>query len=95
MLHERQHETVTRKAQAMAVSEAKYNLRWARYPHAARVTRASGREAGQEELMRKVGEDLTRALEKAMAYADAENTRLDRPERYRHESRQRWRICGE
>ena len=95
MLHERQHEAVTRKAQAMAVREAKYNLRWARYPHAARVTRASGREAGQEELMRKVGEDLTRALEKAMAYADAENTHLDRPERYRQESRKRWRICGD
>ena len=95
MLHERQHEAVTRKAQAMAVREAKYNLRWARYPHAARATRASGRETGQEELMRNVGEDLARALERAMAYADAENTRLDRPERYRRESRKRWRICGD
>lgn len=94
MQHERQHEAVTRKAQAMAVREAKYNLRWARYPHAAHVTRASGREAGQEEIMRRVGEDLTRALEKAMAYADAENTRLDRPERYRRESREQWRMCG-
>ena len=44
--------------------------------------------------MRKVGEDLTRALEKAMAYEEAENTRLDRPERYRRESRKQWRICG-
>ena len=95
MQHERQHEAVTGKAQAMAVREAKYNLRWARYPHAARVTPASGREAGQEELMRKVGEDLARALETAMAYADSENSRLDRPERYRRESRRQWRICGD
>ena len=94
MLHERQHEAVTRKAQAMAVREAERNLRWARSPHAAHVTRASGRKAGQEELMRKVGEDLARALDKAMAYAEAENTRLDRPERYRRESRKQWRICG-
>ena len=94
MLHERQHEAITRKAQAMAVREAKRNLRWARSPHAAHVTRASGREAGQEEIMRKVGEVLTRALEKAMAYEEAENTRLDRPERYRRESRKQWRICG-
>ena len=94
MLHERQHEAVTRKAQAMAVKEAKRNLRWARSPQAAHVTRASGREAGQEEIMRKVSEDLTRALEKAMAYEEAENTRLDRPERYRRESRKQWRICG-
>ena len=94
MLHERQHESVTRKAQEMAVREAKRNLRWARSPHAAHITRASGREAGQEAIMRKVSGDLTRALEKAMAYADAENTRLDRPERYRRESRKRWRICG-
>ena len=95
MQHERQHEVVTGKAQAIAVREAKRNLRWARYPHAARVTRASGQEAGQERVMRKVSEDLTRALEKAMAYADAENTRLDRPERYRRESRRQWRICGD
>ena len=94
MLHERQHEAVTREAQAIAVREAKRNLRWARYPHAAHVTRASGREAGQEEIMRKVGDDLTRALEKAMAYEEAENSRLDRPERYRRESRRQWRICG-
>ena len=94
MQHERLHEAVTRKAQAMAVREAKYNLRWARYPHAARVTPASGREAGQEELMRKVGEDLARALETAMAYADSENSRFDRPERYRRESQKQWRICG-
>ena len=94
MLHERQHEAVTREAQAIAVREANRNLRWARSPHAAHVTRASGREAGQEEIMRKVGDDLTRALEKAMAYAEAENSRLDRPERYRRESRRQWRICG-
>lgn len=94
MQHERQHEAVTGKAQAMAVREAKRNLRWARYPHAAHVTRSRGREAGQEHVMRKVSEYLTRALEKAMAYADAENTRLDRPERYRRESRKQWRICG-
>ena len=94
MLHERQHEAVTRKAQAMAMREAKRNLRWARSAHAAHVTRANGREAGQEEIMRKVGEDLTRALEKAMAYEEAENTRLDRPQRYRRESRKQWRICG-
>ena len=94
MQHERQHEAVTGEAQAMAVREAERNLRWARYPHAARVTSAGGREAGQDHVMRKVGEDLTRALEKAMAYADAENTRLDRPERYRRESQKQWRICG-
>lgn len=94
MLHERQHEAVTREAQAIAVREAERNLRWARYPHTAHVTRASGREAGQEESMRKVGDDLTRALEKAMAYEEAENSRLDRPERYRRESRRQWRICG-
>ncbi|MDE0458635.1 MAG: hypothetical protein OXI15_15180 [Chromatiales bacterium] len=94
MLHERQHESVARKAQAMAVREAKYNLRWARSSHAAHVTRASGREAGQEELIRKVYEDLERALEKAVAYADAQDERLDRPERYRRESRRQWRICG-
>ena len=94
MQHERQHEAVTREAQAMAVREAQRNLRWARYPHAGHVTRASGREAAQEAIMRKVGEDLAQALETAMAYADAENTRLDRPERYRRESRRRWRICG-
>ena len=58
------------------------------------IQSASGREAGQEEIMRKVSEDLTRALEKAMAYEEAENTRLDRQERYRRESRKQWRICG-
>ena len=84
----------TRKAQAMAVREAKRNLRWASYPHAGRVTRASEREAAQEAIMRKVGEDLAQALETAMAYADAENTRLDQPEQYRRESRKRWRLCG-
>ena len=94
MQHERQHEAVTRKAQAIAAREAKRNLRWARFPHAALVTRATGREAGQDEIMRKVSDDLARALEKAIAYADAEDARLDRPERYRHESRRQWRICG-
>ena len=95
MLHERQHEAVTREAQAMAVREAKRNLRWATYPHAGQMTPASGREAGQEALMRRVSEDLTRALEKAIAYDEAENGRLDRPERYRRESRRQWRICGD
>ena len=95
MQHERRHEAVTRRAQAMAVREAKRNLRWARYPHAAHVTRASEPEAGQVEIMRKVSEDLTRALHRAIAYADAENTRLDRPERYRRESRKRWRVCSD
>ena len=94
MLHERQHEAVTREAQAMAMREAKRNLRWARRSHPARVTRASAQEVGQEALIRKVGEDLTRALEKAMAHAEAENTRLDRPEQYRRENRKQWRICG-
>ena len=75
MLHERQHEAVTREAQAMAVREAKRNLRWATYPHAGQMTPASGREAGQEALMRRVSEDLTRALEKAIAYDEAENAR--------------------
>ena len=92
MLHERQHEAVTREAQAMAVREARRNLRWATYPHAGHVTPASGREAGQEALMRRVSEDLTRALEKAIAYDEAENARLDLPERYRRESRRQWRI---
>ena len=58
MLHERQHEAVTRKAQEMALREAKRNLRWATYPHAAHVTRASGREAGQEEIMRRSAKTL-------------------------------------
>ena len=44
--------------------------------------------------MSKVSEDPARVLEKAMAYANAENTRLHRPERYRRESRKQWRICG-
>ena len=37
--------------------------------------------------MSKVSEDLARVLEKAMAHANAENTRLHRPEPYRRESR--------
>ena len=94
MQHERQHEAITRKAQTMAVREAKRNLRWAGSPHTALVTRASGREVGQDAIMRRISEDLARALEKAITYADAEDARLDRPDQYRRESRRRWRICG-
>ena len=61
----------------------------------AHVTRANGREAGQEEIMSKVREDPARVLEKAMAHANAENTRLHRPERYRRERRKQWRMCGD
>ena len=45
--------------------------------------------------MSKVSEDPARVLEKAMAHANAENTRLHRPEQYRRESRKQWRICGD
>jgi len=94
MVHERQHEAVTREAQALAMREAERNLRWAYHPHPAHVTPASALATGQEALTRKVGESLTRALETAMAHAEAENARLDRPERYRRESREHWSECG-
>ena len=93
MLHEEQHEAVTRKAQVMAVEEAKRNLAWARHRHAAHVTPAAGQKAGQEEVMHKVQQDLTRALETAIEYSTSENTRIDLPEQYRRESRRQWRIC--
>ena len=93
MLHEEQHEAVTRKAQVMAVEEAKRNLAWARHRHAAHVTPAAGQKAGQEEVMHKVQQDLTRALETAIEYSNSENTRIDLPEQYRRESRRQWRIC--
>ena len=93
MLHEEQHAAVTRKAQVMAVEEAKRNLAWARHRHAAHVTPASQGKAGQEAVMRKVEQDLKRALQKAIEYSDEENTRMDLPEQYRRESRRQWRIC--
>ena len=93
MLHEEQHEAVTRKAQVMAVEEAKRNLAWARHRHAAHVTPAAGQKAGQEEVMHRVQQDLTRALQTAIEYSNSENTRIDLPEQYRRESRRQWRIC--
>ena len=92
--HEQEHAAVTRKAQAIAVEEARRNLAWARYrqaPHASPA--ASGEEAAQQEVMRKVEQDLTRALQKAVDYSDRANAHLDQPERYRRESRRQWRVC--
>ena len=93
MLHEEQHAAVTRKAQAMALKAAKRNLAWAGSGHAAHETPSGRPEAGQEAVMDKVTHDLTRAMDKAVAYSERENARLDLPERYRRESRKRWRIC--
>lgn len=91
--HEEEHAAVTRRAQAMALEEARLNLSWTRYRQAAHVTPASRRKAGQEEVMQRVERDLMRALQKAVDYSDKANANLDRPERYRRESRWRWRLC--
>ena len=93
MLHEEQHAAITRNAQELAVKEAKRHLAWARYRHAAHVTPANRRKAGQEEVMRKVEQDLMHALQTAVEYMNDENERIDQPERYRSESRRQWRIC--
>lgn len=91
--HEEEHAAVTRRAQAMALEEARLNLAWTRYRQAAHVTPASRRKAGQETVMQRVEQDLMRALEKAVDYSDRANAHLDRPERYRRESRRRWSLC--
>ena len=91
--HEQEHAAVTRKAQAIAVDEARRNLAWARYRQAAHVGPAGGEEAAQQEVIRRVEQDLMRALQKAVDYSDRANARLDQPERYRRESRRQWRLC--
>jgi len=91
--HEEEHAAVTRRAQTMAVEEARRNLAWTRYRQAAHVSPASEGEAAQQEVIRQVEQDLTRALQKAVDYSDRANAQLDRPERYRRESRRQWRLC--
>ena len=91
--HEQEHAAVTRRAQTMAVEEARRNLAWARHRQAAHVSPASGGEAARQEVMRKVEHDLVRALQKAVDYSEEANADLDRPERYRRESRRQWRLC--
>ena len=91
--HEQQHAAVTRRAQRMAVEEARRNLAWARDRQAGLVSRASGREAAEQQIMGKVEQDLVRALQKAEDYSDRANARLDHPEQYRRESRRQWRLC--
>ena len=93
MQHEEDHTAVTRRAQAIAVEEARRNLAWARYRQAASVSSVSGGEAVQQEVMRKVEQDLMRALQKAVDYSERANAHLDQPERYRRESRWQWRLC--
>ena len=88
-----EHAAVTRKAQAIAVDEARRNLAWATYRQAAHVGPADGGEAAQQEVIRRVEQDLMRALQKAVDYSDRANARLDQPERYRRESRRQWRLC--
>ena len=91
--HEQEHAAVTRKAQAIAVEEARRNLAWARYRQAAHVSPAGGQKAAQQEVIRKVEQNLMRALQKAVDYADRANALLDQPERYRRESQRQWRLC--
>ena len=93
MQHEEDHAAVTRRAQAIAVEEARRNLAWARYRQAAHVSPVSGGEAAQQEVMRKVEQDLMRTLQKAVDYSERANAHLDQPERYRRESRRQWRLC--
>ena len=93
MQHEEDHAAVTRRAQAIAVEEARRNLAWARYRQAAHVSPVSGGKAAQQEVMRKVEQDLMRALQKAVDYSERANDHLDQPERYRRESRRQWRLC--
>lgn len=94
MQHEEEHAAITRRAQAIAVEEARRNLAWARLRQVPHVSPASGGEAAQQELIRKVEQDLVRALDKAVAYSDRWNAHLDQPERYRRESRRQWRLCS-
>ena len=91
--HEEDHQAVTRRAQAMVLEDARFNLAWARSRHAAHVSPVSQGKSGQEEIMHKVERDLMRALRRAVDYSDEANARLDRPEQYRRESRRRWRDC--
>ena len=93
MQHEQAHAAVTRRAQAIAVEEARRTLAWARSRHPAHVSSVSGGKAAQQEVMRKVEQDLMRALQTAEEYSDRANARLDHPERYRRESRRQWRVC--
>lgn len=91
--HEEEHAAVTRRAQAMALEEARRNLAWARHRQAAHVTPESRRKTGQEEVMHRVEQDLMRALQKSVDYSERANARLDQPDRYRRESRWRWKLC--
>ena len=91
--HEEDHAAVTRRAQAIAVEEARRNLAWARSRQAAHASTAGGEEAAQQAIMRKIEQDLTRALQKAENYSERANAHLDQPERYRRESRWQWTLC--
>lgn len=91
--HEQEHAAVTRRAQAMTMEKARLNLAWARSRQAGHVSAAGREESGQENVMRRVERDLMDALQEAVDYSDKANARLDRPERYRRESRRRWKRC--
>ena len=93
MRHEKEHEAVTRRAQTIAVEEARRNLAWTTQRQAAHVSPASGAQTAQQEVMRKIEQDLRRALQKAEDYSERWNAHLDQPERYRRESRRQWTLC--
>ena len=88
-----EHAAVTRRVQAMAMEKARLDLAWARSRQAGHVSAAGREEAGQENVVRRVERNLMDALQEAVDYSDKANARLDRPERYRHESRRQWKRC--
>lgn len=94
MRHELGHAEITRKAQAMALEEATRNLAWTQVEYPPIKTRENASHTAGDDFTHKIGEDLNRALNKAVTYATRANRRLDHPVRYIRESEERNRRCG-
>ena len=94
MRHELGHAEITRKAQAMALEEARRNLAWTQEQYPPIKARENARHTGADHFTRKVEQDLSRALNKAITYSTKANRRLDHPARYVRESREQHRRCG-
>ena len=94
MRHELGHAEVTRKAQAMALQEARRNLAWTQEPYPPTKARENAQHTAADQFTRKVEQDLSRALNKAITYSTKANRRLDHPARYVRESREQHRRCG-
>ncbi len=95
MHHELGHAEITRKAQAIALQEARQNLMWTQEGYPPIKARENSLHTGASQLSRKVHEDLAQALNTATSYSNRANARLDHPARYVRESREAHRRCGD